>query len=409
MFNYKILFNITGSIAAYKSAYIISRLVQTGCEVKVVLSDSALKFVGKATFEGLTGNHVYSNSFEENQMMAHINLVKWANVTVLAPATANTINKLANGISDGLITSLFLAHDREKPYIIAPAMNTQMYLHPATQSSLAKLKSWGVKVLPTEKGYLACGDVGEGKLLDPNLIFDEIMHSLSDKNNKKNGKKILITYGGTKEYIDGVRYIGNMSTGKTGAAVSELLVLAGNDITILREAGSVKPGFFIKSEEFVSFSQFREKIESLLSENHFDLIIHLAALSDYSPFMIEDGKAQLALPLNTKMKSESGQIKISLKRNEKMIGKLKSLSKNKNVKVIGFKLTNDASKENTVKDVQKLFTESGADFVVHNDLSNRDKTDKQHSFIIYNSLMNPTECSTVSDLAKKIERITEDE
>ncbi|MCK9211489.1 MAG: phosphopantothenoylcysteine decarboxylase, partial [Ignavibacteriaceae bacterium] len=123
MSNYKILFKITGSIAAYKSAYLISILVQNGFEVKVVATDYALKFIGKATLEGLTGNKVFTDSFEEGEMMSHINLNKWADLTIICPATANTINKLAAGIADNLLTSLFLAHDRNKPYLIAPAMN----------------------------------------------------------------------------------------------------------------------------------------------------------------------------------------------------------------------------------------------------------------------------------------------
>src|SRR4030043_2048298 len=132
MSKYKILLKITGSIAAYKSAYLISKLVQNNCEVKVAAIDSALKFIGKATLEGLTSYPVYTDSFEEGQMMSHINLVKWADLTLIAPATANTINKIAAGISDNLVSSLFLAHARKKPYLIAPAMNTAMYEHPAT-------------------------------------------------------------------------------------------------------------------------------------------------------------------------------------------------------------------------------------------------------------------------------------
>jgi len=199
MSNYKILFKITGSIAAYKSAYLISKLVQNGFEVKVVATDYALKFIGKATLEGLTGNKVFTDSFEEGEMMSHINLNKWADLTIICPATANTINKLAVGIADNLLTSLFLAHDRTKPYLIAPAMNTLMYEHPATQASLKKLKEWGAQILPTSEGYLACGDTGKGKLLEPDVIYEYILSALKkNETHEKRKLKILITSGGTK-------------------------------------------------------------------------------------------------------------------------------------------------------------------------------------------------------------------
>ncbi|MDP3682394.1 MAG: bifunctional phosphopantothenoylcysteine decarboxylase/phosphopantothenate--cysteine ligase CoaBC, partial [Ignavibacteria bacterium] len=244
MSNYKILFKITGSIAAYKSAYLISKLVQNGFEVKVVATDYALKFIGKATLEGLTGNKIFIDSFEDGEMMSHINLNKWADLTIICPATANTINKLAAGIADNLPTSLFLAHDHTKPYLIAPAMNTLMFDHPATQASLNKLKEWGVQILPTSEGYLACGDTGKGKLLEPDIIFEHILSAL--KKNQPEGKrklKILITSGGTKENIDGVRYLSNLSTGKTGAAIAEYFTSNFHEITFVHAQNSAIPKF----------------------------------------------------------------------------------------------------------------------------------------------------------------------
>jgi len=155
--------------------------------------------------------------------------MKWADLIILCPATANTINKLANGIGDNLLTSLFLAFDWSKPYLIAPAMNTKMYDHPATKNSMKKLAEWGVKILPTDEGYLACGDTGKGKLLEPDEIFEQIFLALKEENHDTKGVitgktkllnpdwkklKILITAGGTKENIDGIRYLSNLSTGK---------------------------------------------------------------------------------------------------------------------------------------------------------------------------------------------------
>lgn len=153
MSKYKILFQISGSIAAYKSAYLISKLVQNNFEVQTVVTQSALQFIGKATLEGLTGKPVLMDTFEESNMMSHIELMKWADLIILAPASANTINKMANGIADNLVTSLFLAHKWDKPYLIAPAMNSAMFKHPATQKSLQTLIDWGIIVLPTDAGY----------------------------------------------------------------------------------------------------------------------------------------------------------------------------------------------------------------------------------------------------------------
>lgn len=408
MSNYKILYKVTGSIAAYKSAIIISKLVQAGCEVKVVATESALKFVGSATYEGLTGNQVYTDSFAGGEMMSHINLVKWADITVVAPATANTINKMACGIGDSLLTSLFLAHDWSKPYLIAPAMNTNMFLHPSTQEAMNKLRSWGVTILPTEVGYLACGDVGEGKFLDSEIVFEKIMDTLTSSS--RVGKKInvLVTYGGTSESIDGVRTLTNMSTGKTGATISEQLTLSGNKVTLLRSRNSMKPKFNIDESCFTSFAEFETEFSNLLSTNEFDAVIHLAALSDYSPTQIEFGDTVAPLPLQTKLISQPENISIVLKKNHKIIERIKSLSMNKTIKVIGFKLTASGEQSENREAVAKLLSESHCDFVVHNDTSSRRSSDNQEDFTIYNTQMSAIQCTTAKQLAKEIEKLLEE-
>ncbi|HEX4924910.1 MAG TPA: flavoprotein [Bdellovibrionales bacterium] len=170
----KILFQLTGSIACYKACQVISRLVQNGFEVQTVCTASALQFVGPATLEGLTGRPVFSDVYEHGRMMDHIQLAKWAELAIVAPASANTINSLAAGLAQDAVGALFLAYDLKKPYLIAPAMNSQMLAHPATQASLSKLRAWGVNVLETDSGNLACGDVGEGRLLEPEKIFASI-------------------------------------------------------------------------------------------------------------------------------------------------------------------------------------------------------------------------------------------
>ncbi|MCG2726546.1 MAG: flavoprotein [Elusimicrobia bacterium] len=170
-----ILFQLTGSIACYKACNVISQLVQNGFNVKTICSQNALKFIGKSTLEGLTHNPVYTDTFEEKFALEHIEIIKWLDAAIICPATANIINKIAGGIGDDYISTVFLAFDFSKPYLIAPAMNKNMCAHPATARSIKILKDWGVKVLDTASGYQACGDSGDGRLLKPNEIYEEII------------------------------------------------------------------------------------------------------------------------------------------------------------------------------------------------------------------------------------------
>jgi len=173
-----ILFQLTGSIACYKACNVISRLVQEGCEVKTVVSANALKFIGKSTLEGLSHNAVYTDTFEDRSALEHIALTKWLDLAIICPATANIINKLAAGIGDDYISTVFLAFDFAKPYLVAPAMNRNMWAHPATKRSTGILRGWGVKMLGAGTGYQACGDKGAGRLLEPEAIYKEIRKNL---------------------------------------------------------------------------------------------------------------------------------------------------------------------------------------------------------------------------------------
>ena len=398
MLKNKILLKISGSIAVYKSAYLVSKLVQSGYEVKVVMSESASKFVGKATFEGLTGNKVFTDSFEDGEMMSHINLVKWADLVLLAPATANTINKLASGDGANLLTSLFLAHDWSTPYLIAPAMNTKMYLHPATQNSIKILKKWGVKVLDADTGYLACGDEGVGKLLDPEKIFTEIEKTL---NRERKRISILITSGGTKENIDDVRFISNMSTGNTGASIANYLLSEGYDVTFLYAKDSIKPDANCNMIEYISFEDLNREIEQQLSQNNFDVVIHLAAVSDYSVSEIKIGDEKLSLPLVKKIKSDDDSIEIRMKKNFKIIDRIKSYSKNKNIVLFGFKLVRGIDESEKNNSVNSLFNSAEADFIVLNDFANRSQS-IQSGFRIFEKNNELSTAGSVLDLAKTI-------
>ncbi|MBN2571903.1 MAG: bifunctional phosphopantothenoylcysteine decarboxylase/phosphopantothenate--cysteine ligase CoaBC, partial [Ignavibacteriales bacterium] len=280
MLKYKILVKISGSIAAYKIADLISKLMQNNFEVQTVVTSNALNFIGKATLEGLTGKPVYTDSFEDGKMMSHINLMNWADLILLAPATGNTINKMAYGIADNLITSLFLVWDKKKPYLITPAMNTNMYEHPATQDSLKKLSDWGVKVLPTDEGWLACGAVGKGKLIEVQKIFEYIENSLLEKSENK--YKVLITAGGTIENIDKVRYITNLSTGRTASKIAEHFINMNYNVTYLHSVNSLLPLGEFKKIQFTDFNDLSTKLLDLISKKEYDFVIHPAAVSDFS-------------------------------------------------------------------------------------------------------------------------------
>ncbi len=407
MSRYNILFKITGSIATYKSAALISKLVQSGCDVRVVVSEYALKFIGTATLEGLTGKQVYTDSFAANQVMSHIDLVKWADLTILCPATANTINKMASGIGDNLLTSLFLAHDWSKPYLIAPAMNTKMYNHPATKESLEKLAGWGVKILPVEEGYLACGDTGSGKLLEPEEIYKIIFETLEQKKQTGANKKILITSGGTRESIDGVRFISNLSTGKTGAAIANYFSGNNCEVTFLRAAESALPLAKCEIVDYVSFSDLNDNLKTLLSSNSYDAVIHLAAVSDYSPVSLKQNEDAYKLPLHQKIGSDSDTLTISLKKNPKIVEMLKSYSLNKNILLIGFKLTRNASTKERIDSVQRMFDKSAVDLVVANDIEDRNEKGVQTNFKIFDRELISVDCATVEDLSKKLHEIIE--
>ncbi len=405
MYNYKILFKITGSIAAYKSAYLISKLVQNGFEVRVVVTESALKFIGKATLEGLTGNRVYTDSFEEREMMSHINLVKWADFTIVCPASANTINKMANGIADNLLTSLFMAHNWSKPYLLAPAMNTSMYNHPATQESLVKLSNWGVEVLPVAEGNLACGDIGRGKLLEPDEIYQKIMEVLEKRNQTGKRQKIVITSGGTRENIDGVRFISNLSTGKTGAALAEYFSRRNYEVTIIHAHDSIQPMVNCKKIKFSSFDDLNEILKNLLSTNSYDAVIHLAAVSDFFPVSLEINKQIFELPMQKKLDSDAESLTISFRKNFKIVERLKSYSINNNLLVVAFKLTTGAAVSERIGAIQKLFDNSKVDFIVSNDSSDRIGNHVQTNFKIYNRELKPIDCATFNELSKELEKI----
>jgi phosphopantothenoylcysteine decarboxylase/phosphopantothenate--cysteine ligase len=310
---------------------------------------------------------------------------------------------MANGIGDNLVTSLFLAHDWSKPYIIAPAMNTAMFDHPATQESFAKLEKWGVKILPTDDGHLACGDYGKGKLLDPDKIFNHI-YTIIHSNNSGKKLKILITAGGTKENLDGIRYITNLSTGKTASAIAQYFMNAGHNLTYLHSLEAKQPDGIFETIEFNNFASLNEQLEKLIKENEFDVVIHNAAVSDFTPYQIESGKNKIELPSNVKIPSSEDEITIRFKSNPKLINKIKSKSKNKDVKLIAFKFTNESKLEKRIEQAHKLLRDSQSDFVVLNDYTDR-ANDVQQMFSIISKNNEPVNATTTEELAQKLEEL----
>lgn len=386
----KVLFLMTGSIACYKACQVISRLVQAGHEVQVAATPSALQFVGNATFEGLTGKTVISDLYAKGNVMDHIHLVRWADLIVVAPATANYINKIAQGVGDDLLTTLFLAHDFKKPFLIAPAMNTSMYLHPVTQSSIKRLREMGIEILETASGVLACGETGFGKLIDPDLMLEEIKkrltsHETSEEVTPKDALpalKILITAGGTSEPIDNVRVITNVSSGDTGARLAELLTDFGAEVHLLRAENAKVADTRVEQSTFSTFYSLQKNLKFLLANREFDMVIHAAAVSDFSVDTIEINNQEYAPGDFPKIHS-GDKLAIRFKNNPKIVNDIKTFSRNKNVKLVAFKLTSRASEVERDQAVEKLRSQSHADFVVQNDTSEIDKTKQQHRFTIY--------------------------
>lgn len=392
----KILFVMTGSIACYKACNLISKLVQSQYEVQVVATPSALQFVGNATLEGLTGKPVVSDMWKPGAIMDHIHLNRWADLVLVCPATANYINKIAQGVGDDLATTLFLSHNFEKPFLIAPAMNTSMYLHPVTAESIQKLKSLGVNILETASGVLACGEVGYGKLLDPDLISQEISAALKTQEKttpslkQTTAKKILITSGGTQEPIDQVRVLSNKSTGATGAHLADVLMDLGFDVTYLHAQSAVQPKQTCPRASFVTFIDLEGQMKSLLQNDSFDVIIHAAAVSDFSIINVQ---------ADQKISSDS-EVTIRLKPNPKLIDHIREYSKNKNIKIVGFKMTATHQKEKWAEAVTKVFKRSQPDLVIHNDMSEMNWQTGKHIFHAYTSPTQSTDLQNKSELGQ---------
>lgn len=397
----KILFQLSGSIACFKACALLSSLVKSGFEVEVVATRSALEFVGEATLEGLTGRRVHIETFASGEYMNHIHLARWADLLLLCPATANTLNKLASGIGDDLISALFLAHNFTKPYLVAPAMNASMLRHPATQSSLLRLQDWGVEVLGSGDGPLACGEVGEGRLLEPEHLLSEIEKRFSTT---AAPLSILLTSGGTREPIDGVRSIANTSTGSTGAALADYFISRGHRVTYVHATNAMQPrGKVDRAVNFESFSDLEGCLQRELKAQSFDAVIHAAAVSDYRVAEVASPRGLLA---PTGKIESSDELSLKLVRTPKLVDRLRSWSRNPLTKIVAFKLTNTEDAQTRAAAIAKLATHAQADFIVHNDLHGI--SDSRHEAIIFAANETPQRVAqtvTKVDLARALESL----
>lgn len=398
-----VLFILSGSIACYKACDAISQLVQRGYAVRTVATDAALRFVGTATLEGLTRAKVGVDLFAAGEALDHITLARWAELTIVCPATANTLNRMAAGIGDDLGGALLLAHDWQKPLLVAPAMNPAMWTHPATVASVAQLRQWGARFVEPGSGRTACGEVGEGRLAEPEEIVAAIEGALSRPERRL---RVLVTSGGTSEPIDGVRVLTNTSSGATGALIAEHFVRAGHEVCLVRAENAVRPNARCAEETFVSFTDLAAVLDRRLRSENFDAVIHAAAVSDFSVEAIESDGATWT-PGRGKITSAAAPI-IRLMRNPKLLDTLRPRSRNRGIKIVAFKLTRDADDHASCAAVQSIFANRAADFVVHNDLARR-STSQSFPADIWREGELVVHCADRNALANELEQLLRDE
>ena len=282
-----VLLGVTGSIAAYKAASLASKLKKLHCDTHVIMTKNAAQFISPITFETLTGNKCLIDTFDRNFEfnVEHVELGKKADLCVIAPATANVMAKLAHGLADDMLTTTVLACPCKK--LIAPAMNTRMYQNPVTQDNLEILKKYGYKVIEPATGYLACGDVGAGKMPEPEVILDYILQELAFEKDMS-GLNVLVTAGATQEAIDPVRYITNHSTGKMGYALALNAARRGANVTLISGHTAITPPTFVNFVQITSAQDMFEEVKAVSDKQ--DIIVKAAAVADYKCANILDNK-----------------------------------------------------------------------------------------------------------------------
>lgn len=348
-----IVVGVCGGIAAYKVCDVVSRLKKLSCDVKVIMTKSACEFVSSMTFRTLSQNKVVTDMFEDpgEWDVKHISLAKSADLFVIAPATANFIGKVANGIADDMLTTTVMA--TKKKVLIVPAMNTEMYTNPIVQENIEKLKKSGYMFMEPGVGLLACGDKGKGRLPEPEKIVEVVKGIVYPKKDME-GKKVLITAGPTREAMDPVRFISNNSTGKMGINIAKVAYLRGADVTLILGPTTEKVDFPCNLINIVSAKEMYDAVTQNVSGK--DIIIMSAAVSDYSPKEVN----------SEKIKSYSDDFNVSLIKNNDIL-KSASEIKDKNTVIGGFSMETENMEENSVKKMK----EKNIDFIVANNLKQK--------------------------------------
>jgi len=345
-----VVLGVSGGIAAYKACDVVSRLRKENIQVNVIMTKHATEFVSALTFQSISQNPVAVEMFEPvtNWDIEHISLAKKADIFLIAPATANVIGKIANGIADDMLSTTVMA--TKAPVVIAPAMNTNMYENPVTQANIQKLKDLGYIFIEPGYGRLACGDLGPGKLAEPDLIVENIKFLLN-KTDELKGKNLLVTAGPTQEAIDPVRYITNKSTGKMGYALAYQAALMGAKVTLVTGPTNLEVPFGIS--EVIKVKSAQQMYETVTSSfDEMDIVIKSAAVADYKPKNISDSK----------IKKSDSDLVLELDRNKDILFELGKL-KTKQV-LVGFA----AETDDLIANAQKKLAKKNLDFIVANDL-----------------------------------------
>ena len=345
-----VLLCVSGSIAAYKIAYLASALKKLKADVHVLMTRNATNFINPITFETLTGNKCLVDTFDRNFEFSveHVSLAKAADVVLVAPASANVIAKLAHGLADDMLTTTVLACTCRK--IISPAMNTRMFENPITQDNLKLCEHYGMEVISPASGYLACGDTGAGKMPEPEVLLQYILKEIQYEKDLK-GKKILVTAGPTREAIDPVRYITNHSTGKMGYAIAKTAALRGAEVTLVSGPAEVEPPMFVNFVPVVTAKDMFEAVTSRSDE--MDAVIKAAAVADYRPKFVNTEKT----------KKKDGDMAIELERTDDILKWLGEHKKDSQF-LCGFSMETEHMLENSRAKLKK----KNLDMIVANNL-----------------------------------------
>ena len=345
-----VLLCVSGSIAAYKIAYLASALKKLKADVHVLMTRNATNFINPITFETLTGNKCLVDTFDRNFEFSveHVSLAKAADVVLVAPASANVIAKLAHGLADDMLTTTVLACTCKK--IISPAMNTRMFENPITQDNLKICEHYGMEVISPASGYLACGDTGPGKMPEPEVLLQYILKEVQYEKDLK-GKKILVTAGPTREAIDPVRYITNHSTGKMGYAIAKTAALRGAEVTLVSGPAEVEPPMFVNFVPVVTAKDMFEAVTGRSDE--MDAVIKAAAVADYRPKFVNTEKT----------KKKDGDMAIELERTDDILKWLGEHKKDSQF-LCGFSMETEHMLENSRGKLQK----KNLDMIVANSL-----------------------------------------